>query len=178
MNRVVLVGRITRDPELKMIPNGSVVNFTLAVNRPFLSRSGEREADFINCVVFNKQAENLSRYIRKGALLGIDGRIQTRTYVANDGTNRYITEVLCESIQFLEPKSSSDAPNYNRGVGYQTNQGRNYQSGNSFRGQNQNIYDDLQYENYQFDDEENSDKKDPFENVETQYGITDDDLPF
>lgn len=178
MNRVVLVGRITRDPELKTIPNGSVVNFTIAVNRTFVSKNGEREADFINCVVFNRQAENLSKYIKKGGLLGIEGRIQTRSYQASDGTNRYITEVVCDGVNFLEPRGNQ-APSYQptQGAPYQSNQGSSYQSGNSFQGQNQNTYDDLQYENYH-EENEKEDKKDSFDAVESHYGITDDDLPF
>lgn len=179
MNRVVLVGRITRDPELKMIPNGSVCNFTIAVNRPFLSKSGEREADFINCVVFNRQAENLSKYIKKGGLLGIEGRLQTRNYQANDGTTRYITEVICDSVSFLESKGTNQPAGYQStpSAGYQSNLSSSYQNGNSYQGQNQNIYDDLQYDSFQYDDEK-EDKKDSIDDMESHYGITDDDLPF
>lgn len=108
INRVVLVGRITKDPELKSTPsNIPVANFTLAVNRQFTNQSGEREADFIQCVVWRKQAENLVKYVQKGALLGIEGRIQTRSYEADNGM-RYVTEVLCDSVQFLERKGKSD----------------------------------------------------------------------
>lgn len=108
INNVVLVGRLTRDPELKITPsNTPVVNFTLAVNRSFTNQAGEREADFINCVVWNRQAENLARYMRQGSLIGVEGRIQTRTYEAEQGT-RYITEVFANSIQFLESRSSSE----------------------------------------------------------------------
>lgn len=105
MNRVVLVGRITRDPELRYTQsNIAVVSFTLAVNRMFADQSGERQADFIQCVVWRKQAENLARYVTKGQLIGVDGRLQTRTYESDQGT-RYITEVVCDSIQFLETRS-------------------------------------------------------------------------
>ena len=107
INRVILVGRITKDPELKSTQsNVSFVNFTLAVNRQFTDQSGERQADFIQCVVWRRQAENLNQYIRKGALLGIEGRIQTRTYEV-DGNTRYITEVVCDSVQFLESRGDS-----------------------------------------------------------------------
>lgn len=106
LNRVVLVGRITKDPELRTTQsNISVVAFTLAVNRPFMDQQGERQADFIQCVVWRKQAENLAKYVRKGMLLGVDGRIQTRTYEAETGT-RYITEVVCDSVQFLESRQN------------------------------------------------------------------------
>lgn len=107
MNRVILVGRITKDPEVKSTQsNIPVVSFTLAVNRQFTDQSGEKQADFIQCVVWRKQAENLARYVKKGALLGIEGRIQTRTYEADNGT-RYVTEVVCDSVQFLESKGDS-----------------------------------------------------------------------
>ncbi len=106
INNVVLVGRLTRDPELKITPsNTPVVNFTLAVNRSFTNQAGEREADFIGCVVWNRQAENLARYMRQGSLIGVEGRIQTRTYESDQGT-RYVTEVFANSIQFLESKST------------------------------------------------------------------------
>jgi single-strand DNA-binding protein len=108
INRVILVGRITKDPELKTTQsNISFVNFTLAVNRQFTDQSGERQADFIQCIVWRKQAENLAQYINKGALLGVEGRIQTRTYEADNST-RYITEVVCDTIQFLENKNSNN----------------------------------------------------------------------
>jgi single-strand DNA-binding protein len=107
LNRVVLVGRITKDPELKTTQsNIGVVTFTLAVSRPFMDQQGERQADFIQCVVWRKQAENLAKYVKKGMLLGIDGRIQTRTYEAETGT-RYITEVVCDTIQYLESRSDN-----------------------------------------------------------------------
>lgn len=112
MNRVILVGRITKDPEIKQTQsNIPVVSFTLAVNRQFTDAQGEKQADFIQCVVWRKQAENLARFVKKGALLGVEGRIQTRQYEAENGT-RYVTEVLCDSIQFLESKGENqeDAP--------------------------------------------------------------------
>ncbi|TNF07104.1 MAG: single-stranded DNA-binding protein [Bacillota bacterium] len=113
MNRVILVGRITKDPEVKTTQsNIPVVSFTLAVNRQFADQSGERQADFIQCVVWRKQAENLARFVKKGALLGVEGRIQTRQYEADNGT-RYITEVVCDSVQFLESKGESD-PTYQK----------------------------------------------------------------
>lgn len=105
INRVVLVGRLTKDPELRYTPNGvAVCTFTLAVNRPFTNQEGERDVDFINCVTWRKTAENLANYQKKGNLIGIEGRIQTRSYEGNDGKRRYITEVIAESVQFLEPK--------------------------------------------------------------------------
>jgi single-strand DNA-binding protein len=105
LNRTVLVGRLTADPTLKYTPSGvPVANFTLAVNRPFSNQSGEREADFINIVVWRKPAENAANFLKKGSLAGVDGRISTRNYEGQDGKRVYVTEVQAESVQFLEPK--------------------------------------------------------------------------
>lgn len=117
MNRVVLVGRITKDPELKKTNNNnSVVNFTIAINRTYTSASGEREADFINCVAWNKTAENMAAYLSKGSLIAVEGRIQTRSYEDNDGKRVYLTEVYVDNLQFLESRSNSNqsiSPNQN-----------------------------------------------------------------
>ena len=108
MNRVVLVGRLTKDPELRYTPNGvAVATFTLAVNRNFSNQQGEREADFINCVVWRKPAENVANFLKKGSLAGVDGRVQTRNYEGQDGKRVYVTEIVAESVQFLEPKGGS-----------------------------------------------------------------------
>lgn len=108
INKSILVGRITRDPELKKTQSGvSVVSFTLAVNRTY-KKEGEQEADFINCVAWRNQADFLGNYITKGALLGVEGRIQTRTYEDQTGKTVYITEVVCETVQALESKQQRD----------------------------------------------------------------------
>lgn len=108
MNKVILIGRLTRDPELKYSSsNIPVANFTVAVNRPFENQNGVREADFINIVVWRKQAENVGKYVKKGSLVAVEGRIQTRSYDGNDGQKRYVTEVIADSVQFLESKSQS-----------------------------------------------------------------------
>jgi len=107
INNVTLVGRLTKDPELRYTPNGiAVANFTLAVNRQFKSQSGESEADFINCVVWKKPAENLAQYMGKGGLIGVIGRVQTRSYDNQEGKRVYVTEIVAENIQFLESKKS------------------------------------------------------------------------
>jgi len=125
INRTVLVGRLTRDPELRYTSsNIAVVKFTLAVNRTFAGPTGEREADFIQCVVWRKQAENLARFVKKGSLLGIEGRIQTGSYDDKDGIRKYTTEVVCDSVQFLEPKSQGSE--YSRDYGSQ-DYSKNYQ---------------------------------------------------
>lgn len=109
INRTILVGRLTKDPEFRTTPSGlSIANFTLAVNRTFTNAQGEREADFINVVVFKKQAENVNNYLFKGNLAGVDGRIQSRSYENNEGKRVFVTEVVADNVQFLEPKSQSN----------------------------------------------------------------------
>lgn len=112
LNRVVLVGRLTKDPEFRTTPSGvDVATFTLAVNRNFKSKNGEQQADFINCVVFRKQAENVNNYLNKGSLAGIDGRLQSRSYENKEGQRVFVTEVVCDSVQFLEPKNAQTSNN-------------------------------------------------------------------
>ncbi|MDY6062966.1 MAG: single-stranded DNA-binding protein [Erysipelotrichaceae bacterium] len=106
INSVVLVGRITKDPELRQAGNSQCVNFTLAVNRRF-NKNGSQEADFINCVAWAQTATFMSTYVRKGSLLGVEGRIETRSYDNKEGKRVYVTEVRCESVQFLESKSAN-----------------------------------------------------------------------
>lgn len=104
MNRVELVGRITRDPELRYTSsNIASVRFTLAVNRNFTNQNGEREADFINCVAWRNQAENIKKYVSKGSLVSVEGRIQTGSY-EKDGQRIYTTDVVADNVQFLESK--------------------------------------------------------------------------
>ncbi|MCD9066018.1 single-stranded DNA-binding protein [Staphylococcus pasteuri] len=108
LNRVVLVGRLTKDPEFRTTPNGvSVATFTLAVNRTFTNAQGEREADFINCVTFRKQADNVNNYLSKGSLAGVDGRIQSRNYENKEGQRVFVTEVVADSVQFMDNKGSN-----------------------------------------------------------------------
>lgn len=103
INNVTLVGRMTRDAELRYTPqNQAVATFSLAVNRPFKNQNGDREADFINCVIWRQQAENLANWAKKGALIGITGRIQTRSYENQQGQRVYVTEVVAENFQLLE----------------------------------------------------------------------------
>ncbi|MFA7689085.1 MAG: single-stranded DNA-binding protein, partial [Bacilli bacterium] len=108
MNKACLVGRLTRDPELRYTgSNIPVATFTVAINRTYTNQSGEREADFINIVVWRKQAENVKNYLNQGSLVSVEGRIQTRSYDAQDGSKRYVTEVVADSVQFLETKAQS-----------------------------------------------------------------------
>lgn len=108
INRVVLVGRLTKEPDLKYTTNGIAnLRFSLAVNRSYSGQNGERQADFINCVAWRGQAENMTKFLHKGSLIGVEGRIETGSYQAQDGSTRYTTDVICESVQFLEPKKNS-----------------------------------------------------------------------
>ena len=112
MNKVVLIGRLTRDPELRYTSsNIPSATFSLAVNRPFQNQNGVREADFINIVVWRKQAETAKKYLTKGSLISIEGRIQTRNYDGADGKKVYVTEVVADNFEFLETKGQkSNAP--------------------------------------------------------------------
>ena len=106
INNVTLVGRLTKDVELKYTPsNVANVSFTLAVNRTFKNANGEREADFINCVIWRQAAENFANWAKKGALIGITGRIQTRNYENAQGQRVYVTEVIAENFQMLESRN-------------------------------------------------------------------------
>ena len=109
MNSVQLIGRLTKDLDLKYTSSGTAVGtFTLAVNRQFTNQAGEREADFINCVIWRKSAENFANFTRRGSLVGITGRIQTRNYEENDGKRVYITEVVADNFTLLEPKQTTE----------------------------------------------------------------------
>ncbi|QDP42012.1 single-stranded DNA-binding protein [Radiobacillus deserti] len=153
LNRVVLVGRLTKDPDLRYTPNGvAVANFTLAVNRPFSNQQGNREADFINCVVWRRPAENLANFMSKGSLVGVDGRIQTRSFDGQDGKRVFITEVVADSVQFLETKGASSGGGQGS-AGFQPNQ-------------NQSNNNDFARED------------DPFRDNGEPIDISDDDLPF
>jgi single-strand DNA-binding protein len=147
----MLVGRLTRDPELRYTQQGTAVaNFTIAINRPFKNEQGEQQADFINGVVWRKPAENLAKYMKKGNQIGVDGRLQSRTY-EQDGRTVYVTEVIADSIQFLESKGSNKDEN--------NQQQHNNQQNNSQQQNNQN-------------------QSNPFVNDGEPIDISDDDLPF
>ncbi|PCX66803.1 single-stranded DNA-binding protein [Listeria monocytogenes] len=159
MNRVVLVGRLTKDPELRYTPAGvAVATFTLAVNRPFKNGQGEQEADFIQCVVWRKPAENVANFLKKGSMAGVDGRVQTRNYEGNDGKRVYVTEIVAESVQFLESKQ-------NGAGGSTSNNNRN----------EANYSNNSESVPYRAD---TSQRKDNFANEGKPIDINEDDLPF
>ncbi|HFI0239221.1 TPA: single-stranded DNA-binding protein [Streptococcus suis] len=163
INNVVLVGRMTRDAELRYTPsNQAVATFTLAVNRNFKNQNGEREADFINVVIWRQQAENLANWAKKGALIGVTGRIQTRSYDNQQGQRVYVTEVVAESFQLLESRTAREG------------QGGGYSAGNSFAAGNDynSPYQAPAQSTPNFAREES-----PF-GASNPMDISDDDLPF
>lgn len=118
LNRVVLVGRLTKNPEFRTTPSGvEVATFTLAVNRTFTNAQGEREADFINVVVFRKQAKNVNDYLSKGSLAGVDGRVQSRSYENQEGRRVFVTEVVADNVQFMDSKGSNQQKNQSQQQG-------------------------------------------------------------
>lgn len=152
MNKVILIGRLTRDPEMNTTPSGIAnTRFSVAVQRTFTNQNGEREADFINCVAWRKQAENIAKYCSKGSQVAVEGRIQVRNYDAQDGTKRYVTEVIADNVTFLGTKGS------NQGGGYDTPSNDN--GGSS----------DIQTTDI---------SEDPFKDFGEEVALSDDDLPF
>lgn len=149
MNKAILIGRLTRDPEIRSTSAGTATtSFTLAVTRTYVNQNGEREADFINCVAWRKQAENIAKYCSKGSQVAVEGRIQTRSYDAQDGTKRYITEIIADNVTFLGSKGNSE--------GF---------SGNTNTGSNPDI-------------ETTDVSEDPFKDFGEEVALSDDDLPF
>lgn len=166
MNKVILIGRLTRDPEMRTTPSGvATTSFSIAVQRNYANAQGDREADFINCVAWRKQAENIAKYCTKGSQVAVDGRIQTRNYDAQDGTKRYVTEVIADNVTFLGGRSSSGesssyaANNYNN-----VSNVNDSMSSNNFGGSNDIVTTDL--------------SEDPYANMGSEVALSDDDLPF
>ena len=164
MNKVILIGRLTKDPELRYTgSNRAVTQITVAVNRTFTNQNGEREADFINVVIWDKQAENVAKYLTKGRLVAVEGRIQTRNYDNNEGKKVYVTEVVALSVQFLESKGSNNNVN---------------NSSNPFDNMvdTPNTYAPIDEPSKQNETVDVS--KDPFESFGQSIDLSDDDLPF
>lgn len=172
INRVVLVGRLTKDPELRHTPSGvAMCRFTLAVNRQFSNQQGEREADFINVIVWRKQAENSANFLKKGHLCGVEGRIQTGSYEGQDGKRVYTSDVVADSVQFLEPRGQNNASEGN-GTYTPPNTQQNQNNGNNGQPGNNQTYNNPNPQNYSRVDE------DPFANSSGPIEVSDDDLPF
>lgn len=163
MNKVILIGRLARDPELRTTPsNLSVATFTVAVSRPFSPQNGGApETDFVNCVVWRRQAENLVKYCRKGSQIAVEGRIQTRNYTAQDGNKRYVTEVMCDNITFLGSRAENSG---NPATFVASPEVNNYQPS---------------VDNYNQASMPTTDiSEDPFKDFGEEITLSDDDLPF
>ena len=162
MNKVFLIGRLVRDPELRYTgSNIAVATFSVAISRNFAGANGERETDFINIVVWRKQAENVKNYLKQGSQVAIDGRIQTRSYDDQNGNKRYVTEVVADNVQFLDTKAQRESR----------------EQGTSDNGYSQDVNP------YSFQDDaakapETKVNDDPFKDFGDEIKIEDDDLPF
>ena len=167
INNVVLVGRLTKDLDLKYTSNGTAVaTFSIAVNRSFTNQNGKRDADFINCVIWRKSAESMANFTRKGSLVGIEGHIQTRSYDNQQGQRVYVTEVVVETFSLLEPKNKD------------SNKGSSNQSSNNYsNNNNHNNYGD-EPNSHQPTNNAASSNLDPFNKSGQPIDVSDDDLPF
>lgn len=149
MNKVILIGRLSQDPEMRTTPNGvATTTFSVAVSRNFTNQNGERETDFFRCVAWRKQAENIAKYCQKGSQVAVEGRLQNRNYEAQDGTRRYVTEVIADNVSFLG----------SRGDASSSNSSAPQEMGN--------------------DVEINEASNDPFADFGEEVTLSDDDLPF
>lgn len=172
INRVVLVGRLTKDVEVRKTQSGlSVASFTVACDRNRRSQDNSQQtADFINCVAWRQSADFLGQYAHKGALIGVDGRVQTRSYDRNDGTKVYVTEVVCDSVQLLESKSQSQARAQNSGYD-------NGFSQSNYNNQNNGGYNSYNEPSYSQPQNQNNGQNDNYNNG-APLDISSDDLPF
>ena len=171
MNKVILIGRLARDPEMRTTGSGiAVTRFTVAVSRPFNPQGGQPQTDFIGCVAWRRQAENIAKYCTKGSQVAVEGRIQTRNYTAQDGTKRYVTEVLVDNLTFLGSRSD----NQNSAVAApQDNFGGNNYPANNFASDN-NYATPVDVANVPTTDI----SEDPFKDFGEEITLSDDDLPF
>ena len=150
MNKVILIGRLARDPEMRTTSSGiSMTRFTIAVSRTFSAQDGSQQTDFINCITWRRQAENVAKYCSKGSQVAIEGRIQVNSCDAQDGTKRYTTDVVCDNVTFLGSKATNN--NFSN---------ENYDSGNISDVQTSDI------------------SEDPFKDFGDEITLSDDDLPF
>lgn len=155
MNKVILVGRLTKDPDMRTTSTGmNVASFSLAVNRNFKNKDGNYDTDFFNVSVFGKQAENVSRYVSKGSQVGVEGRLQNRTYDAQDGTKRYVTDVIADNVEFMGSKGGSTPNNYSVDATYTMVDAPSGDTGVDIS------------------------SEDPFKDFGNEISLSDDDLPF
>lgn len=158
MNKIVLVGRLTRDPELRSTSAGfSTASFTVAVNRNFKNKEGGYDADFLPCVAFRNTADFISKFFKKGSMIGVEGRVQTRSYDAQDGSKRYVTEVVVENAEFVGGKNDGSTPTVNTDTTYM---------------------DAPAEAPIDVMPEYDISKSDPYENYDKEVSLSDNDLPF
>ncbi len=158
MNKIVLVGRLTKDPEVRSTSSGvNVANFTVAVNRRFKNKDGNYDADFLPCVAYRATSDFVSKFFKKGSLIGVEGSVQTRSYDAQDGTKRYVTEVIVDNVEFVGGKNE----------------------GSSSSSSSNNDYVDAPSE-APIDNipEYDVPSQDPYENYDNEISLSDNDLPF
>ena len=157
MNKVVLVGRLTKDPEVRVFSNGNpVANFTLAINRNYKNKDGNIDADFIPVAVYGRQADVIQKYVTKGSQLGVDGRIQVRSYDAQDGSKRYVTEVVADNIELMGSRKDNTNPV------------------NAYVDTTSEVYMDQPSQEVGVD----VSNEDPFKDFGNEVSLSDDDLPF
>ena len=156
MNKIILVGRLTKDPEVRSTSAGfSTVNFTVAANRNFKNKDGQYDADFLPCVAFRQTADFISKFFKKGSMISLEGRVQTRNYDAQDGTKRYVTEVVVENVEFVGGK----------------NEGSSSSSNSSYvDAPSEAPVDEMP--------EYDIPTSDPYENYDKEVSLSDNDLPF
>ena len=156
MNKIILVGRLTKDPEVRSTSAGfNTVNFTVAVNRNFKNKEGNYDADFLPCVAFRNTADFISKFFKKGSMISLDGRVQTRNYDAQDGSKRYVTEIVVENVEFVGGK----------------NEGSSNQPTNDYvDAPSETPVDDMP--------EYDIPASDPYENYDKEVSLSDNDLPF
>lgn len=150
MNKVILIGRLARDPEMRTTSSGiSMTRFTIAVSRPFNAQDGQQQTDFINCITWRRQAENVAKYCAKGSQIAVEGRIQVGSYDAQDGTKRYTTDIVCDNVTFLGTKSGNT--NFSN---------ENYDNAGASSAPTADV------------------SEDPFKDFGDEIALSDDDLPF
>ncbi len=158
MNKVILIGRLARDPEMRTTASGTnVTRFTLAVSRPFTGNNGERGADFINCIAWRRQAENIAKYCTKGSQVAVEGRIQTGSYDGQDGTKRYTTDIVADNVTFLGSRNGTENTQNDSYVQEMPSYQDNY---NAETAPTTNVGED------------------PFKDFGDEIALSDDDLPF
>lgn len=159
MNKVILTGRFTRDPESRMTQsNMEISRFSLACQGDFVNRNGERDVEFVNCVAFNRTATTINKFCHKGSLVGIQGRIRTSSYDAQDGTKRYTTEVIVEQFEFLSSKNDNN-----------TQGSSNVNNSTAYSPQEPNFGDNIETADI---------SEDPYKDFGEEFTLSSEDLPF